>query len=40
LNEEAGRDREGDNKKAAGDVTFIDYVAMCLNGRVAIKKSS
>ena len=24
LNEEAGRDREGDNKKAAGEVTFID----------------
>ncbi len=24
LNEEAGRDREDDNKKAAGGVTFID----------------
>ena len=24
LNEEAGRDREGDNKKDAGEVTFID----------------
>jgi len=24
LNEEAGKDREGDNKKAAGEVTFID----------------
>ena len=24
LNEAAGRDREGDNKKAAGEVTFID----------------
>jgi len=24
LNEEAGRDKEGDNKKAAGEVTFID----------------
>ena len=24
LNEEAVRDREGDNKKAAGEVTFID----------------
>ncbi len=32
LNEEAGRDREGDNKKDAGEVTFIDQVAMCLNG--------
>jgi hypothetical protein len=24
LNEEAGKDREGDNKKAAGEVTFIE----------------
>ena len=24
LNEETGRDREDDNKKAAGGVTFID----------------
>ncbi len=32
LNEETGRDREDENKKAVGGVTFIDQVAMCLDG--------
>jgi len=28
LNEETGRDREDENEKAAGGVTFIDKVAI------------
>ena len=32
LNEETGRDREDENEKAAGGVTFIDEVFMCLDG--------
>ena len=32
LNKETGRDREDKNEKAAGGVTFIDQIAMCLYG--------